>query len=413
MVYEKEIAFTKTNMNLIPAYASMNEAVFYVLEDNENNFSQMIRSIGLRELAVFESTGSVLLYEADSEESKAVAGEKANFVSKAFANMRAALAHLMEKLDQLVNKVVTALSGAVAKAAAGAAKVATKKKSVDELKGEVMNLSDDFIKSINEKTGFKYELLAGAFAPHVEGKFESDVASPLGKAIANIKGDDGASDDGARSVHSSLNELKEKLGVEEINPASIKEVIRGGKEELTKSNIAYNFENIYKSVMDRKVTNNELKKYLKQVKYLYNAALKNAKKSDNNKESVGELRALVQAVSVIYTAILSEYYAIIFRNAQIVLKVNTLAWKSNKAAKKEEKEAKKEEKEAEKKAGKAEDLETGEKVEAEEVKESAEVTTEAAEEKKEEKEEPKKEEEEVKKESAEDSEIASLFDWSF
>ena len=90
MSYENVIAETKTNMNLIPSYASMNEAVFYILEENERNFSQMIQNIGLKELAVYESTGSVLLYEADSAESKAAEGEKVNFVAKAWANLRAA-----------------------------------------------------------------------------------------------------------------------------------------------------------------------------------------------------------------------------------------------------------------------------------------------------------------------------------
>ena len=117
MVYEKEIMDLKTNMNLIPAFASVNESVYYVLEDNEKNFSEMIQKIGLNELAVYESTGSVILYEDKSEEAKAATGEKVNFVTKAGENIRAFFAKIMQKISELIQKVLTAIGGAVAKGA--------------------------------------------------------------------------------------------------------------------------------------------------------------------------------------------------------------------------------------------------------------------------------------------------------
>ena len=409
MVYENVITDTKTNMNLIPSFASMNEAVFYVLEENENNFSQMIRSLGLRELAVFESTGSVLLYEADSEEAKAADGEKVGFVAKAWANIRAVFEALMKKLGELADKVVTALQGAVAKSAAGAAKVATKKKSVDELKAEVKNLSDDFVKTL--KNQYEYKLLGG-FNPKMDAKFENDIVGVFGKALSNFD------EDADQKIATSIDNVKKVLGVEEINPESVRGAVRGAEEAITKATLESNFADIYASVTDRNVTNKALKAYFKDAKNFYNGAVKAAKKSNNDKESIGALKSLVQASAVIYSVVLAEYYAIILRNAKVVLKVNALAAKSAKAAKKEEKaeekkaEAKKEEKagDVEKVSGDVVDkdgkvVENATEGEGEPVAEAAKKEDEKAEEKK---------EEEVKKESTEvDSEIASLFDWSF
>lgn len=393
MSFENVIAETKTNMNLIPSYASMNEAVFYILEDNERNFSQMIRNIGLKELAVYESTGSVLLYEADSEEAKAAAGEKVNFVAKAWANIRAAFEALIKKIVELAKKVGIAIQGAVAKGAAGTAKVATKKKSAEDLKAEVDKLSDDFLKSL--KGQYEYKEL-GAFRPKMS---EADTVSSIAKALSNYDYEDDKA-----VAHSSLDEVKKALGVDEINPETVRKAVRGAEEAITKDAIKSNFEGIYASVTDQKYTTKVLKDYFKNAKGLYDKAAKAAKKSESTKDAMGELKALVQATSCIYSTILAEYYAIIFRNAKIVLKLNALATKSAHAAKKE---AKKAEKEADKKGGEAKDVETGEKVQADVVDKDGNVVENATE--------TPAEGEKPVEESTDtiDSEIASLFDWSF
>ena len=295
----------------------------------------------------------------------------------------------MKKLAELAQKVGVALQGAVAKAASGAAKVATKKKSAEDLKAEVDKLSDDFIKSL--KNQFEYKEL-GAFRPKMT---EADTVSSVAKALSNYDYDEDKA-----VAHSSLDEVKKALGVEEINPESVRKAVRGAEEAITKDAIKSNFDGIYASVTDQKYTTKVLKDYFKNAKALYDKAAKAAKKSENKKESMGEIKALIQASSCIYTTILAEYYGIIFRNAKIVLKLNALAVKSAHAAKKEEKKA---EKEAEKKGGQAKDVETGEKVEADVVDKDGNVVENAT------------EEGTPVEESTDtvDSEIASLFNWSF
>lgn len=51
--------------NVIPAYASFNEAMYYVIESTEKDYTNMLMNIGLNELAVIESGNVLAIQEAE------------------------------------------------------------------------------------------------------------------------------------------------------------------------------------------------------------------------------------------------------------------------------------------------------------------------------------------------------------
>lgn len=51
--------------NVIPAYASFNEAMYYVIESTEKDYTNMLMNIGLNELAIIESGNVLAIQEAE------------------------------------------------------------------------------------------------------------------------------------------------------------------------------------------------------------------------------------------------------------------------------------------------------------------------------------------------------------
>lgn len=375
MTFEKEIMEAGINNTLIPSYASLNEAVFYLLEDNERNFSNLIENIGLKELAFYESTGTVLLYEEKSEESQEAKKGTGNFITKAWANIRSLFERLLEQAKKLFEKVTSAIGGLVNKGS-DAAKVSkaagvTKKASYDDLLAAVDKIDDSFFESL-KSTAWSYKSFGGSNLNQHDAYFD------ISKFV-------------------DAEAIKTNWRINEINPEEVKKKIRGDEEPINKQVVKNNFKAIYDSVTNNAAQTKEIKSFYGAAKVNFDKRLKDAKKAESNKEEIGKIKALIQASTVIYSAIISEYYAVLTRNAKIVLKANAVAKKGAKPAE-EKKEEKKPEAKPEENKGGAEKVE-GEVVDKDgNVVENANVADNA---------------EQTVQESAIDSEIASLFDWSF
>ena len=74
-MFENEITSALTDMSDIPSYASVSEAVLYVLEANERNYNALKQEIGLSELGFFEANGTRMVYEAKDETEAAAADD--------------------------------------------------------------------------------------------------------------------------------------------------------------------------------------------------------------------------------------------------------------------------------------------------------------------------------------------------
>lgn len=71
--------------NVIPSYASVDEGFLYVIEASEKDFYSMMKTIGLDELGILETTGKPVIYEAGKI--SAIIDSAIGFLKKLWANM--------------------------------------------------------------------------------------------------------------------------------------------------------------------------------------------------------------------------------------------------------------------------------------------------------------------------------------
>lgn len=102
IIYENEdiLSEVKADMSVIPANTlSFSENALYVAEAVERDFNEMFESIGVNELAVFESTGVQIVYEGD--EQKSLKEKIIGFFKKLWEKIKAAFEAALVKFEAL------------------------------------------------------------------------------------------------------------------------------------------------------------------------------------------------------------------------------------------------------------------------------------------------------------------------
>lgn len=101
MVFENLTMPIKTDRSVIPAGClSFSEGALYIAEATENEFNKLFESIGIEELAVYESTGSEVVYEG------AKLDEFKNKVIEFFKGFLAKVKHAYEIIVDKFNEMV-------------------------------------------------------------------------------------------------------------------------------------------------------------------------------------------------------------------------------------------------------------------------------------------------------------------
>lgn len=95
----KALSLVESNKNIIPdTTISFYEASLYMAQDNEREYSKLFESIGINELAVFESTGSEVIYEGENLDKLRDAISK--FFVKAQSNIKGFYEKVIAKIQQ-------------------------------------------------------------------------------------------------------------------------------------------------------------------------------------------------------------------------------------------------------------------------------------------------------------------------
>lgn len=116
MVFENNDLLNEAAVNVvIPSYVtSLTEAAMFVSESIENDYNRMFESIGVNELAVYESTGSMIVYE-DGENGKTGPSFKDRILQW--------LQGVWGKIKGFFEKVIESISKRIAAAVANFAKL--------------------------------------------------------------------------------------------------------------------------------------------------------------------------------------------------------------------------------------------------------------------------------------------------
>lgn len=277
--------------NVIPANVSIAEASLYVIEHSEGEFCNIIKSIGLGELAHLESTGTVITNEASIKDifDKIIdwLKEKWGSVKELFER---ALTAIMNTIDSFKKKIST-------KEFEGFKKKASLIKEKDK---------DGNIKVYGKTYEYtKLDEMINTAGPVWEAlnKFNEKIHQIASKAVA--VDDEGA----AKEIFTDLTEAKDgitediskiigkEIGNESALVTAMVEYIRGNEVEIGKDYIIKNIDTIYKNVTDPGKVKSEIKKQLNNTKKDYNTDINRISKLKMKKDLTGEnAKRYVEAV---------------------------------------------------------------------------------------------------------------------
>lgn len=100
-VFEAEIANAGVARDIIPSYAPMCEAYFYLQEATEKEWNNFKYNLGIYELGVLESTGAEIIYEEGSEE--APKNKIAELFKSAWERIKGLFDAALKKISEVIN----------------------------------------------------------------------------------------------------------------------------------------------------------------------------------------------------------------------------------------------------------------------------------------------------------------------
>jgi len=286
-IYEKEILEAGI-VNVIPDYAPLSEAYFYLQEATENDWNALKREIGIYELGVLEATGSEIIYEENDEAKSSIKERFLKFVEGVWARIKGLFDRAMKTIDSFATSAKAKFNSAF------------KNHVVANLK----LMDDDKIKA----------------------KVHATVHNYKGLANATVKKEDFDKD-------AFVNELK------------------GDSVEVTKTWLmsGNNLDTLIKGAVDFKFTKGQLGTSYKSAKQEVDKKLKEAKASKDNpnidaaKTELSNINKSAAAIVSVFQARQREYAKTLASLALLAGKQVAVDKKADRAAKAEQKKAEKEE----------------------------------------------------------------------
>ena len=256
----------KANKEIFPAFATLDECLFYALEEEQNNYNSMMKNIGLNELGFFVSYGSVIdqvLLKEDGEEgdkvdaAEAEKKEKANKIKDGVGNVGKNLKDLLDKAIGVIKGLVEKVLGKV-KDLVDSSKEKLTDKAVGNLEAKLANLPDDY------KFGKTYTYKGLESFANYNGYVDEE-----GKGVA---------------VDSEIE--------------TIKNLMRGDEVEMTKDWVKANIDDIKKTAVNYNFFSNSVKKSYKDcINALKEKKAECEKKSDAYKDFQAAISSATKAMN--------------------------------------------------------------------------------------------------------------------
>ena len=323
------------DMSDIPEYASMEEAVLYVVEADVKLINNFYREIGLNELAVYETTGNFVDYYTEADDNKEGEGEK-----KEPGKLGKLAGSIKEKGEKLVNDIAAKIKGLFEKALSviqdSVAYAATKLGGTKAFSAE----------NLKKKLGNREITIKGGDYTNLQHLAKGEARVILTELEKAAKGDENSGD---------LKQLKDMFGGE-ITTKSVKEWLVGPDKGGTKLD-AKGIDDICKVIKDSKSAIEGLRSIYKQadksiaaLATSVNAVRKNNPsmngstltgfdKDTEKKFGAKTNTAIASAITIIYGTAISTYVELIKKDIAIAVKVLATVKKNDSG---EEKDVKKE-----------------------------------------------------------------------
>lgn len=301
-----EFKNAKPDMSLIPSFATLTESVFYIVEANEIDFNNMMQKIGITELGLFESTGSVLLYEQDSEEAKTAEEAKDNFAAGFLTRIKTLFENALRKIGNMIKSFVANITVAFGKKALA-------KENKDAFKEFIPTMDDKYTVSRYPWEGLKKILL--------DKNSNTDTLENLQKFV------DVGIDKNNLMKNNTTKEIQNYLRSAEADSKNIPEEVK--KEDKKINTLENDFETIFDLCSNFKSVEQEIKNIYKSAAEKAQEDIKKIKES-KDKDAINRSKNAMSLELKLYGLALSEFYAMIGSNMKIVTTVFKAYNKANK-----------------------------------------------------------------------------------
>lgn len=243
--------------NVIPSYIEdVNESAWYVLEDAEKTYNEMMQGLAINELQVLESTGAVILNEDANEKGKFSLVE---WLKKCWQNIKG----FFEKIFKMVGEKVAGIK----------AKYFTKldegkiKKYLDQLDPKDKNGNNRIFGEYYEYTNIGDARNGGKFI-NALNTYDDAISNVYTKfADAAVNGDERSAKDIEVKMSNAIDVLKKNIGVSYDNEAGIAKHI---KDHIRGKQISMDLTYVKSHIDDMIETCKDPKKIVKDMKELYN-----------------------------------------------------------------------------------------------------------------------------------------------
>lgn len=266
MVYYEdtdELKDIKANMSVIPSYTlTFSESALYLAEYIEAGYNEMFQKIGINELAVYESTGSQIVYEEGKLSN--IVETVVGWLKKAWEGIKGFFTGILNKFEEHRKKSAEKFGNITAA-------------HVDKIEdGKKLGKVHQFAASIDKD---EFVTRASSFATEVQSEFEKfnkqDEVSD--EDLSNKK------DELVKQVCSKLSGIEGVTDIKDMKDKMKKKYQgEGDPIDVTKDFVKKNLSNMVDIVIKGK-DKAYIKKQYKSVKDMINKQIKTIKKVDDSK----------------------------------------------------------------------------------------------------------------------------------
>lgn len=275
MKYVNQEELTLESAKIIPSHTlSFAENAIYVAEAIEENYNALFESIGINELAVYESTGSQIVYEGVNL--KELKDKAVNFIKKMWASIKAGFEKVLAKFKMMNAEARKQMTGKLS--ASDIDNIADDKKfgKVHEFSGEPANYYDNAKKYLDE---IKADLAANNGMDNAKENIKQTIDEVSKNACSKVSGIDGVESAGDMV-------------------AKIKESLLGSEVEVDKSWLKSNLNKVIDIVINGKSTEDISKAYKDMKKYCDDCITDLKKMDENNANMLNKSLSAMKNVAV-------------------------------------------------------------------------------------------------------------------
>lgn len=335
MTTYEELGIIKANESVIPeGCLSFAEQTLYVAEYSQNEYNKLFEAVGVEELAVFEATGSLVVYEGATLDSFKEKAKK--FFLKIWAAIKAAYEKVYAFFIQKSKTAMEQIKG-LDKAAVKVALEADPGKNYG-----ITHNYDDLIKTYNRKVKE-----AAGLCKSINSKFDAADGKYFSGDIATTAKTIGRSENTKQEVieklsEDMLTEIAETFGKKDSKTLSdIKDAIREELKEIdvTGSYLKSHIDDFVKIVKDGKSIDDIKVAYQEQKKVIDESIKAAGKLKEENMRSASKRIMVLGKLSNALDVCANTYFDIFKKRFTEYLLILVRVWKVwKKATKEKEKE---------------------------------------------------------------------------